>query len=89
MLEALSQDGLSKNEQLKFEFLCGLAELDKSGVACLHNPEELYSKLLEYRPGDLSTILWYVLRPVKAEITSDTDLALPVARLKIIVDCEF
>ncbi|KAL5964885.1 E3 SUMO-protein ligase RanBP2, partial [Taenia solium] len=86
LFEALSQDSLSKDEQLKFEFLCGLEESAKSGVTCLHNPEELYSKLLQYRPGDLNTILWYVLRPVKAEITSDTDLALPVARLKIIVD---
>ncbi|KAL5112046.1 E3 SUMO-protein ligase RanBP2 [Taenia crassiceps] len=86
LLDALSRDSLSKDEQLKFDFLCELEEHVKSGVACLHNPEELYSKLLEYKPSDLSTILWYVLRPVKVENTSDTDLALPVARLKVIVD---
>ncbi|CDS41416.1 E3 SUMO protein ligase RanBP2 [Echinococcus multilocularis] len=86
LLEALSQDSLSKNEQHKFEFLFGLEESVKGGAACLYNAEELYLKLLEYRPGDLSTILWYVLRPVKADTTSDTDLALPAARLRIIVD---
>ncbi|VDM34988.1 unnamed protein product [Hydatigera taeniaeformis] len=86
LLEALNQDSLPTSEKLKFEFLFGLDECVENEVTHVHTAEELYSKLLEYRPGDLSTILWYILRPVEGEVTSDTDLALPAARLKIIVD---
>ena len=91
LFEALSQDSLSKEKEFKFEFIRGLDDCIKQGTDYSTTAQEAYLSVIEQRPDDLNIILWYTLVSTGREksLTENVDLALPLVRISVIVDCKF